>query len=177
MEYSYKIALSFAMEDKEIVEKVYHYLKAEGLSVFYAPASECQMVLSGKNQREIFYEIFGLKAEYVALFVSQSYIVRKVPMEEASIAIAKHSENASVIPIYLDGTALPENLFNPQDTNYFRSDNPAEIANHLAAKIKAKNDVNPKPLKQSHTNGIMNIKGNKAENQIFIQTINGSIEL
>ena len=93
MEASYNIALSYETDNIKLVEKVYHYLKAEGITVFFAPAEECQQILSGKNQREIFYEVFGLKAEFVALFVSKSYVSKEVPMEEASIAIAKHSCN------------------------------------------------------------------------------------
>lgn len=175
MKYSYEIALSFAMEDKEIVEKVYHYLRAEDISVFYAPASESQVILSGKNQREIFYEIFGLKAKYVALFVSKTYITKKIPMEEASIAIAKHSKDGSVIPIYLDNASLPADLFSPQDTNYFKSKSPAEISNHLAEKIKAASDEQTEILSDSKS--IMNVKNNKAEKQIFVQNLSGSIEL
>lgn len=166
MAHTYKIALSFATENQDLVEKVYHYLKAEGLSVFFAPVPECQTILSGKNQREIFYEIFGIKAEYVALFVSRDYLKRTVPMEEASIAIAKHSENASVIPIYLDNSELPKDLFDPQKSNYYKSNNPAQIASHLAAKIKS-----------SSAKGTMNIKNNHAQKQVFIQKMDGNISL
>ena len=59
MDYKYDIALSFATEDQKLVEKVYHYLRAENLNVFFAPSQEGQKVLSGKNQREVFYSIFG----------------------------------------------------------------------------------------------------------------------
>ena len=62
----FDVALSFAIEDKELVDKVYHYLKVEGLSIFYAPSQNCQSLLSGENQREIFYRIFGLESNYVA---------------------------------------------------------------------------------------------------------------
>lgn len=176
MEHTYKIALSFATENQELVEKVYHYLKAEGFSVFFAPAQECQAVLSGKNQREIFYEIFGMRAEYVALFVSKEYLNKTVPMEEASIAIAKHSENGSVIPIYLDDSELPKNLLNPQKTNYYKSQNPAQIASHLAAKMNSiKQQV--KAAKTSGEKGTMNIKNNQAEKQVFIQKMDGNISL
>lgn len=180
MKYSYQIALSFAMEDQEIAEKVYYYLKAEGISVFYAPAPECQIYLSGKNQREVFYEVFGLKAEYVALLVSASYIVKKVPMEEAGIAIAKHSENGSVIPVYLDGSPLPADLFSPDNTNYFKSNAPAKIADHLSKKIKVSIKSSADGISSgivSDSRNIMNINNNKAEKQIFIQTMKGSIEL
>ena len=177
MSYKYTIALSFATEDQRIVEKVYHYLKAEKLSVFFAHAPECQIELSGKNQREVFYEIFGLNSEYVALFVSNNYINRDVPMEEASIAFAKHSSDGSVIPIYLDGTPLPLNILNPKSTNYFKSNNPAAIASHLASKIKPTNYANKETFVSEEPDNVMNIKGNRADKQIIIQTLKGNIEL
>lgn len=174
--YQFKIALSFATEDQKLVDKVYHYLKAEGINAFFAPSSEGQIFLSGKNQREAFYEIFGISSEYIALFVSKYYIARDVPMEEAGIAFAKHAQEGSVIPIYLDGTELPRDLFDPKDTNYFKSNNPAIIANHLASKIKLQETVyhNTEVAKGTNT---MNVKGNIADRQVFIQTMNGSMEL
>lgn len=175
MNYQYKIALSFATEEQDLVEKVYHYLKAENLSVFFAPAPECQTYISGKNQREVFYDIFGLKSEYVALFVSKNYVAKKVPIEEAGIALAKHNAG-NVIPVYLDSTELPVELFNPEDMNYFKENNPAVIASHIAAKIKGSNNES-KTVAESVSSNSMNIKGNRAEKQIFVQTVNGSIEL
>lgn len=83
----------------------------------------------------MFYEIFGIQSRFVALFVSDEYLKREVTMEEANIAIAKHLHNATVIPIYLDESYLPEKLFDPRQTNYYRSSNPAQIAAHLAYKI------------------------------------------
>ena len=177
MKHSYKIALSYATENEDIVKKVYHYLKADGIAVFFAPAPECQIALSGKNQREIFYEIFGLKAEYVALFISQNYIMKKVPMEEASIAIAKHRENGRVIPIYMDDSVLPEELFNPMETNYFKSNNAAEIANHLAVKVRATDYLESNVNSVLKTRNTINITNNRAENQIFVGRFEGNINL
>lgn len=176
MSYNFKIALSFATEDQDLVEKVYHYLKAEKIKVFFAPSSEGQILLSGKNQREIFYDIFGLKSEFVALFVSQHYVSKKIPMEEASIAFAKHSNEGSVLPIYIDGTSLPIEMFNPESRNYFESDNPAVIANHLSSKVKQESNLIVSNVSENEKN-VFNIKENSAEKQIFIQTLNGSIEL
>lgn len=177
MNYLYNVALSFATEEKALVETVYHYLKIEGLTVFFAPAPECQVVLSGENQREIFYRTFGLDAEYVALFVSKHYVIRDVPMEEANIAFSKHRDDGKVIPVYLDGTPLPSTLLNPQITNYFTSSNPAEISSHIVEKIKSKighENINPTSTRNGN---VMNIQGNTADKQIFVQTFNGKIEL
>lgn len=177
MKYEFKIALSFATEEQNLVEKVYYYLKAEGISTFFAPSPEGQTFLSGKNQREIFYDIFGLKSEYVALFISKNYITREVPMEEASIAFSKHSSDGKVIPIYLDGTALPLDMLDPRKINYFKSNNPVTIANHLAAKIKSVDSSYKKNSAPIEPRGVMNIKNNTAEKQIFIQQLDGSINL
>ncbi|MBD5554506.1 MAG: toll/interleukin-1 receptor domain-containing protein [Roseburia sp.] len=177
MNEKYKIALSFATEDQDIVEKVYHYLKAENIHVFFAPSPEAQIFLSGKNQREAFYHIFGQNAEYVALFVSKYYVAKEVPMEEAKIALAKHVNDSSVIPIYMDNTSLPADMFNPKSTNYFASNDPAAIAGHLAAKVEASNCMQKLEGIIEAEKNVMNIKGNRAEKQVFIQTVNGSIEL
>lgn len=177
MKYQYDFALSYASEEEKLVKTVYHYLKAEGFKVFFAPEVEGQNVLSGRNQREVFYEIFGLKAEYVALFVSKHYVCKEVPMEEAGIALAKHSENQTVIPIYLDGTILPEALFDPKQINYFKSNKAAEIANHLASKKKNSSNETLKVPPNYKQRGTMNIKNNNASKQIFIQENHGSITL
>ena len=171
----FNIALSFATEDSLLVEKVYRYLKAEGLSVFFAPSPDGQAILSGKNQREVFYSIFGLESEYVALFVSKHYLEREVPMEEANIALSKHAGDGHVLPIYLDGTHLPYDMFDPKKDNYYRSNNPAHIADHIAKKLKPQSQQgHPEP--NSNLGSRMIIKGNIADKQTFVQNLNGSMK-
>lgn len=172
MEKLFDIAISFAMENEKLADTVYHYLKAEGLSVFYAPAPECQSILSGQNQREIFYRIFGLESKYVILLVSQFYVMKEVPMEEARIAFSKHGGDASVIPIYLDGTELPRELWNSKKQNYFSSNNAAEIASHVASKV-IKLEKRAEGKDSFVSSGIMKNEKNKAATQIFIQNYNG----
>lgn len=176
MDYQFKVALSFATEEQSLVEEVYHYLRAENINVFYAPSVEGQIILSGKNQREIFYKIFGLSSEYVALFVSKHYVIKKIPMEEARIAFAKHYEDSSVIPIYLDDTLLPADLFDSNASNYFKSNNPAVIANHLVSRIVS-NDTELLTTSINKNVGEMVVKGNTAQKQIFVNTLNGRIIL
>lgn len=180
MEYTYDIALSFATEDQKLVEKVYHYLKQEGVSVFFAPAPECQDVLSGENQREIFWSIFGIKSKFVALFVSKDYVVKEVPMEEAAIAFAKRGKDNAVIPVYLDETKLPNDLLNPKQVNYFSSNSAAIIATHLAGKVKNQKEKEHKEKKKEASKydkvqNVMNITGNSANKQVFIQKMKGKI--
>lgn len=172
MDKLFDVAISFATENKELADTIYRYLRAEELAVFYAPAPECQSILSGKNQHEIFYRIFGLDSRYVVLLVSRFYVVKQVPMEEARIAFSKHREDASVIPVYLDGTELPGELLDPQKENYFPSDNAAEIASHIASKFNnSKRREKPKEIAGSGST-MKNIKNN-AMTQVFIQNYNG----
>jgi hypothetical protein len=173
----YDIALSFATENQELVEKVYYYLKAEKVNAFFAPSLEAQIFLSGKNQSEAFYNIFGMEADYVALFVSKDYINKPTPMEEAGIAFGKHGNDGTVIPIYIDETSLPADLFNPKKTNYFKSNNPVEIANHLVAKVKVGNYSDEARSTHEQTGSVMNIQGNKAKKQLFVNKIEGEIRL
>ena len=171
MEKTFDIAISFATENEELAETVYHYLRAEGLSVFFAPAPECQSILSGENQREIFYRIFGMESRYVILLVSEFYVKKEVPMEEARIAFSKHGRDASVIPVYIDGTPLPKELLDAKKQNYFSSNNAAEIAAHVASKVSNVKE-NEKKVSDSGSGSAMINKKNKAETQIFIQNYN-----
>lgn len=179
MTHTYDIALSFSMEEEKLVEKVYRYLRAEGFTVFFAPSVEGQEVLSGRNQREVFYEVFGLTAEYVALFVSSSYIKRTVTMEECEIAIRKHGLDGKVIPIYLDDTELPEILFNPKETNYFKPEmkSAIEIASHLAEKMIKNTVIEKEEINDKTQLSNMNIQNNTAEKQVFISKMEGNISL
>ena len=177
MEKRFDIALSFAMQEKELVERVYHYLRAEGYSVFFAPSSEAQEILSGRNQREVFYEVFGLQAEYVALFVSAQYIQRPVTMEECEIAIKKHGTDGKVVAIYLDGTELPNRLLDPKETNYYSSNSAIDIATHLANKMRReKKNVSENEEKQ-HGSNTMVIKDNNIKNNFVINHMEGDIAL
>ncbi len=168
----FDVAISFAMENEELANTLYHYLKAEGLSVFYAPAPECQSLLSGENQREIFYRIFGLESRYVILLVSKFYVLKQVPMEEARIAFLKHGGDASVIPVYLDGTELPRELLDTKKQNYFSSDNAAEIASHVASKVSKLEKQEEKKNDLGQGNIMINEK-NEAGIQFFVQNSGG----
>lgn len=176
MNRKFDIALSFATENQALVEDVYHYLKAKGLRVFFAPSPEGQAFISGKNQREVFYQVFGWEAEYAALFVTKDYIRRQVPMEEASIALTERAGTGTAIPIYLDGTPLPASLLDPKQTNYFASESPVAIAAHLAARCRPSEPSPPAPPASQDLGG-MHISGNTAQKQVFIQTLEGSLNL
>ncbi|OJV62992.1 MAG: hypothetical protein BGO41_09820 [Clostridiales bacterium 38-18] len=166
---SYDVALSFSMDEVDLVKDVYFYLKAEGYTVFFAP--ECQEALSGKNQREVFYNIFGLSSNYVVLFVSESYLRKKVTMEEAHIAFSKLGKTGRVLPIYTDHAELPIELLNPSEFNYFKESRAAFIASHISGKIALNKHKKGSPSVEQKE-GSMNNINNQATNQVFINKIN-----
>jgi len=147
---SYDIALSYASDDKEIVDSVYHYLRGSGLTVFYAP--ECQNVLVGEHQEEIFYRIFASEARHAVLFVSRHYISKPVPMKEARICIANR-QGAQLIPVYLDGTPLVE--LDPS-INYYRSQNAENIAAMIISRVKIPQTAKLEESKQPNYSGFSN---------------------
>lgn len=169
MSYKFQVALSFATEQQDLVDTIYHYLKSEGINVFFAP--ECQDILVGKNQREIFYQIFSNYAEYVVLFVSKDYIVKKIPVEEANIALLNH-EDGHVITVYLDDSRLPVELLDPKKNNYYCSSNPVEITRIIKGAICS----NARVYKNALSDDMAHFKenyfvtnGNMANNQQLIQ--------
>lgn len=137
-EYLYDVALSFASEDKDIVELVYKYLCSEGLNVFYSPHNQAQ--LAGKN-RSVFYEVFRYQAHFVVAFVSKDYVCKDVPMQEASAAIIRNLEERTscLIPIYLDGTTLPRL---PSDVNYIKETNPVFITSLIKQIVSGPKNAN-----------------------------------
>ena len=175
MKKEYDIAISYATAQKDLADRIYHYVKSAGWRVFFAPA--CQSTLAGANQREVFFRIFSQAAEFVVLLVSQDYLTRKVPMEEANIAITAHRGDGHVIPVYLDDARLPDAMWNPDELNYFSSSNPAEIASLLNDKLTcfSKEERLGRELEASAKAAIY-IQGNSARNmQIFTDpVINGS---
>ena len=93
-------------------------------------------------------------------------------MEEARIAFSKHGGDASVIPVYLDGTKLPIELLDAKKKKYFSSDNAAEIASHVASKVN-KFEKRENKKEDFGSGSIMKNERNRAGTQIFIQNYNG----
>lgn len=124
----------------------------------------------------MFYQIFGWEAAYAALFVTKDYVHKQIPMEEACIALIERKGTGTAIAIYLDGTSLPNELFDPKQENYFTSDNPVAIASHLSARCKQSGSL-PPAHSDSQALGGMHIFGNVAERQVFIQKHIGNLDL
>lgn len=134
--YKYDIALSYAGEQEAYVSDVRTLLELKGLSVYFAPAPDCQENLLGKNMLAEFYSIFHDQCLLMAAFVSAEYLQKRWTMEEAAIGrMRSREENRNcLIPVYFGDARLPD--FDP-NIGFRTADKPAaETAHYLAEAVR-----------------------------------------
>lgn len=138
--YKYDVAISYASEELALVNLVYKMLDTEGVSVFFAPAEQQDIV--GQDQTKVFHLIYGKEARFVAVFVSKHYITKPVCLHEArSEMIRNLDDDYCLIPIYLDGTHLPD--LDP-DIAYYDENNPYKIKRLIIQKIRNTSGIDDK---------------------------------
>lgn len=103
----YQVALSFAGEDREYVEKVARDLREKGIKVFYDEYHEVD--LWGKDLAIHLNFIYGENTAVVIIFISQYYIKKIYPMHELSSALATaiKLEREYILPAKFDQTQIP----------------------------------------------------------------------
>lgn len=147
-QFEYDVALSFAGEDRTVVEKFADLLIEKNIKVFYDEYSAVD--LWGRNLVDHLSEIYSKKARYCVIFISQYYPLKKWTNLERTFAQERafHDSNEYILPIKLDDTEVP----GIADTIGYRDlrQHPLDsIANSLSEKIaKAKGQTNI--LKQSN---------------------------
>jgi hypothetical protein len=99
--------LSFAGEDRKIVERLYKILKREEVRVFYDLAE--QEKLWGKDLYQHLQNIYRDKGRYCVIFVSQHYAKKRWTKHELRQAQERaFLENQEyILPVRLDQTRLP----------------------------------------------------------------------
>ena len=100
--YPYDVAVSFAGDDRPTVKSFVDALKDLGLTVFYD--FDQQALLWGKNIREKLAEVYANEAQYMVIFLSESYPERDWTDFELTIgkeAAEKRTEEY-LLPIRLD---------------------------------------------------------------------------
>lgn len=103
----YDIAISFAGEDRCVVEPYASELVNRGLKVFYADFEKAE--LWGADLYETLDAIYRLRARYCVLFISQNYATKVWTNHERRAAQARAlSENREyLLPVRLDETSVP----------------------------------------------------------------------
>lgn len=105
--HEYDVAISFAGEDRLHAEALATILRNAGVSVFYDVFEQDR--LWGKDLFQHLATIYGERAEYCVVFVSQSYLHKSWTKHELKQAQARSFtiDREYILPIRLDDTNLP----------------------------------------------------------------------
>ena len=106
-EFEYDVALSFAGEDRAIVEEFANLLSAKSIRVFYDEYEAADMW--GKNLIDHLVNIYSRKARYCVMFISQYYPLKKWTKVERRAAQERAFRDANeyILPVRLDDTQVP----------------------------------------------------------------------
>jgi hypothetical protein len=132
--YEYDLVLSFAGEDRQLVERLYRVLVREDIRVFYDRAEQAS--LWGKDLYQHLHQVYRDKGRFCAIFISKHYVKKRWAKHELKQAQARaFSANIEyILPIRLDDTKVPGlNL----TTGYieFRKNNVSAVAALLLDKL------------------------------------------
>lgn len=103
----YDVALSFAGEQREFVERVADLLRARGVRVFYDRYE--QVDLWGKNLYDHLADVYENQAKLVLIFASADYAAKAWTNHERQSAQARalHAKGEYVLPARFDDTEIP----------------------------------------------------------------------
>jgi hypothetical protein len=105
--FEYDVALSFAGEDREYVEKVANYLKGKGIKFFYDKYEKTK--LWGKDLYVHLDEVYQKKAKYCVMFLSCYYAEKLWTNHERKSAQARafKEKGEYILPARFDDTEIP----------------------------------------------------------------------
>lgn len=106
-EFEYDVALSFAGEERDYVDRVATTLKSENISVFYDAFEEAK--LWGKDLYEYLDEIYKKKAKYCIIFISKNYAKKLWTTHERKSAQERAFTESEeyILPARFDDTVIP----------------------------------------------------------------------
>ena len=147
MKFKYDIAVSFAGEDRPVVEEFVNALAENDISVFYDSWEQAQ--LWGKDLYQHLDMIYQQAARYCVIFISENYVKKAWTRHELRSAQARAFQQNSeyILPIKLDNTELPGL---PSTIAYIdlRQTSIKEIATILFEKIGAEKKPNTEEIGQ-----------------------------
>jgi len=133
--YEYDVALSFAGEDREVVEEIAIELKRNGISVFYDDFQKAD--LWGKKLSYHFKEMYGTNTRFVIVFISEHYALKDWTDFEFSIAQkeATTRKREFILPIRIDNTTIV-GLHNDVGYLDLKKENVESIVETISTKLK-----------------------------------------
>jgi hypothetical protein len=159
MNFKYDVAVSFAGEDRAVVEEFVTALAENEISVFYDSWEQAQ--LWGKDLYQYLDLVYRQAARYCIVFVSENYIQKAWTKHELRSAQARAFEQNSeyILPIKLDDTELPGL---PKTICYidFRQTSVKELVKLLSEKIGTMRRPNPQAVREK-------IESSDAKDRLF----------
>ena len=135
-EREYDVALSFAGEDREYVERVAEVLDELEVSVFYDRFEEVN--LWGKDLWEHLHAVYSKESRFVVVFVSRHSAKKVWPGHERRSALSRQvkGESGRILPVRLDDTSVPGI---PSTMSYMDAQvlTPEKLANLIREKVDA----------------------------------------
>jgi hypothetical protein len=132
--FEYDVALSFAGEDRDYVQKVATLLKEMDISVFYDDFEKVD--LWGKDLYTYLSEIYQEKSQYTVIFISEHYAKKQWTNHERRSAQARaFSESKEyILPVRFDETQIPGVT---QTIGYIslKETSPSDLAKLIAEKL------------------------------------------
>lgn len=106
-EFEYDVAVSFAGEDRAIVEQFAEILKTQGLKVFYDTWEQAN--LWGRDLYQHLDEVYSKKARFCVMFLSAHYAAKAWTNQELKSAQARafQENDGYILPLRLDDTVIP----------------------------------------------------------------------
>jgi hypothetical protein len=136
----YDVALSYASEERDYVEKVSAALQRSGIRVFYDKDPKEDPRIFGKDLLQYLSEIYGKRARYTVMFISESYARKRWTVEESrrAQALAFVENRDSILPVKFDETEIPGLL---PTVSYRRAAklSPEQLAELVRQKVKSEN--------------------------------------
>lgn len=131
---SFQVALSFAGEQRDYVQRVATALASLQIKCFYD--QEQKVALWGKNQGEELQRIYMDDASAVVMFISEAYARKSWPIHERRSALSRavRERREYVLPVRFNDSVLPG--FDP-DVSYLTADDfaPEALAAAIAEKL------------------------------------------
>jgi len=140
----YDVALSFAGEDREFVERVANAMRSKGVRVFYDRYEEAE--LWGKNLYTHLRDVYERQAHFTVVFISRHYAAKLWTNHERESAQARAFEERReyILPARFDDTAVPGL---PSTVGYvdLRAKSPEQLAALVEQKLRTIPDRERRP--------------------------------
>lgn len=150
-DYDFDIAVSFAGEDRPIVQAIVDGLRSADVRTFYDHHYAVEMW--GEDLVEYFDALYGKRARFMLMMVSRHYATKAWPRQErrAGLARALASDQVYILPVNMDGSELPPGM--PQTTAYLdlRREGVRGVVAAIVEKVTGREDWSPDRAPRNET--------------------------